>query len=203
MLTKLYHTISSKKHQLFVLTDQALVSGVNFLVAILLTRYLGLETFGIYATAWLIVLFFSSIQQALIIAPLYTLYAKTIDKTEFITQSLNLQTLFSLLASICTLIITTATLFFYNTWELSSLLYTLPLATGAFLLQDFFRRKNFVEHKSATVFIADCFAYGLQPIAIFVLVYFNQLTITSFFTVITLLMGSVAIVQYILASKQT
>ena len=47
-----------------------MVSGVNFLTAILLARYLGIEEFGRFTLAWMVVLFIINIQYAMIIAPM-------------------------------------------------------------------------------------------------------------------------------------
>ena len=57
----------------WALADQAMVSGVNFLTAILLARYLGIEEFGRFALAWMVVLFIVNIQYAMIIAPMMSI----------------------------------------------------------------------------------------------------------------------------------
>ena len=59
MIKKLTHILSKNTLQLIVLLDQALVSGVNFLVAVLLARLLGIEKFGLYTFGWMWVMFIS------------------------------------------------------------------------------------------------------------------------------------------------
>ena len=54
------------------LIDQVIVSGSNFLSSILILRYLGIKEFGIFSFFWLIILFIYSIQQSLIISPLFS-----------------------------------------------------------------------------------------------------------------------------------
>ncbi len=201
MLNKIKHIMHSKKHQLFVLCDQALVSGVNFLIAILLTRFMGLEEFGVFATAWMLVLFFSSVQQAVIVAPMYTLHAKSEDKSVFLSQAFNLQLLFSLVSTIIAFIIVLAVFYFNDTWYRAGVFYSLPLVVGAFLMQDFFRRKNFVENNGLMVLISDIIAYGLQPVLVIVLYVFDLLTIHSFFIGLSGLMISVSIAQYFLTQN--
>lgn len=55
--------------------DQALLSGANFLVTILLIKYLPKEDYGFYAIAFSISLFIISIQNALVTTPLTVLFA--------------------------------------------------------------------------------------------------------------------------------
>jgi O-antigen/teichoic acid export membrane protein len=67
-----------KNKKLLVFLDQALVSGSNFVLGILLARYLGVAGYGQFALLWLIVLFFSSLQLAYIISPMLTLVQKKV-----------------------------------------------------------------------------------------------------------------------------
>ena len=64
----------------WALLDQAMVSGVNFLTGIILVRYLGLEEFGRFILAWLIILFFNSIHFAAVISPMMSIGPKQSEK---------------------------------------------------------------------------------------------------------------------------
>lgn len=55
------------------LLDQALMSGGNFLAAILLVRALGLEEFGRFTIAWMAVLFAQSLQTAVVVRPMMSI----------------------------------------------------------------------------------------------------------------------------------
>ena len=55
------------------IADQGLVSATNFVVGVLLARMLGVEGFGWYAMAWLLVQMAGSLQQAFIVSPLLSL----------------------------------------------------------------------------------------------------------------------------------
>lgn len=203
MLSKVVHIVRSKRHQLFVLFDQALVSGVNFLIAILLTRFLGLEEFGVFATGWMLVLFFSSVQQAVIVAPMYTLYAKAMDKSSFLGQCFNLQMFFSILSILIAFVVVFVVFYFNPVWYREGVLISLPLVIGVFLMQDYFRRKNFVENNGGLVLLFDIVAYGLQPVAVFVLYYFEQLSIHNFLLCVLSLMLVVSIVQYLIVARKS
>src|ERR1035437_7518826 len=56
--------------EIWALTDQAVVSATNFLTNVMLARFMGLREFGVFALAWMSVLFVNSLQNALIIAPM-------------------------------------------------------------------------------------------------------------------------------------
>ena len=202
MLKRIQIQIIEKKHQLIVLFDQTMVSGVNFLVAILITRFLGLEEFGVFATAWMLVLFFSSIQQAIIVAPIYTLSAQQENTSSFLGQALNLQLIFSVVSLLLSLIIISIVFYFNNEWYRNGLIFSLPSTVALFLLQDFFRRKFFVENLGSTVFLSDLITYALQPIIIIALFYFNHLSIHSFLTGINICMLLVSLVHFFRMDKQ-
>ena len=63
----------------WALVDQGVVSGVNFLTMVLLARMLGVEQFGKFSIAWLVLLFFKSIQAALVVAPMMSIGPKQRD----------------------------------------------------------------------------------------------------------------------------
>ncbi len=61
--------LSWARQSLFALSDQALTSGANFLMSILLARYVGAEQYGQYALAFTLFLLLSLLHQALILEP--------------------------------------------------------------------------------------------------------------------------------------
>ncbi len=81
--------LCKKYEKLIPLLDQAIVSGGNFLIGIILTRVLGLQSYGEYSLLWLLVLFASSIQHAGILTPMYT-FAPQLEKEKQRTYLHNL-----------------------------------------------------------------------------------------------------------------
>ncbi|MCI5055472.1 MAG: lipopolysaccharide biosynthesis protein [Flavobacteriales bacterium] len=69
MMKRVTHIIPAR-FQAYV--DQGLISGVSFLLTIILARLLGVEGFGVFSFIYLVLLFMSSIHQALIIKPMMT-----------------------------------------------------------------------------------------------------------------------------------
>jgi len=52
--------------------DQVLVSGSNFLISILILRFLGINDFGIFSFYWLILTLINSAQISFVISPMFT-----------------------------------------------------------------------------------------------------------------------------------
>ncbi len=59
-----------------IIADQMVLSGGNFVLVVLLARWLGIEAFGHFALAWMAVLFALSLHQALITQPMFTFLGK-------------------------------------------------------------------------------------------------------------------------------
>jgi len=63
-------------HVNWALADQALISGINFAMGILLARFMGIEEFGLFAMAWLFIEFAGIFQQAIIVMPMMSIGPK-------------------------------------------------------------------------------------------------------------------------------
>lgn len=73
-----------KRHskKIWLLVDQFIVSGANFLLSIIIAKKLGLDQFSLFASIQLVYMFFSSMHQAFVIAPLLTLIPQKLNKNE-------------------------------------------------------------------------------------------------------------------------
>ena len=123
------------------LADQAIVSGGNFLVTILLARWLSTGEFGSFAVIWLILMFASAIQQALVVAPMMTLFSKSESPQAFISNSLVQIVLY--IAIVATFVWITLHFFgsfFWATNYTSVPVHALPLLFTGFLIYDFSRK---------------------------------------------------------------
>ena len=145
-----------------VYADQALVSGLNFLSAVFMARFLGLQGFGVYSIAWMGVLIASSIHQPFIISAMQTLSArKEGEEQKLYLQSLVFkQLIFSFLMGLLSFTAVLAMSHLMPTWKVESILLAFPLAVFAFLLQDFFRRYYFMTGAPWKAFLIDAVAYG-------------------------------------------
>lgn len=79
--------------KLYVLTDQGIVSGVNFTTNILLVRYFGIDLFGEYSLFMIVVLGLMAINQSMITSPLQSLQIKG-NREIYFSQVKGLQLVF-------------------------------------------------------------------------------------------------------------
>ena len=71
-LIKFLNSISYKSNFNFVFADQVIVSMGNFLLTILIVKFLGIKTFGLFSYFWIFLLLINSIQLSYIISPMLT-----------------------------------------------------------------------------------------------------------------------------------
>lgn len=166
MIERLKTLVAEHEQKAKVLGDQLVVSGVNFLVGVLLARLLGVESYGVFVFAWMAILFASGIQQAFIVAPLYALLARKADKRSWINGLFSIQVLFSIISIALVLLGSTALLYFNPERNLPGLSLALSILVGVYLLNDFLRRANFVRLQPGKVLVMDLLGYGLQPLLI-------------------------------------
>jgi O-antigen/teichoic acid export membrane protein len=156
--------------EIWALGDQAVVSATNFLTNVMLARFMGLREFGIFALAWMSVLFVNSIQTALIISPMMSIGPKQEEKDRpayfgaVVFQEIVLVTFCFVLVFV--VLKTSSDLFRHaNLQHLA-----LPLAVSAFAyqMQDFVRRYFFAVRRSRRALADDALSYLTQlPILFF------------------------------------
>lgn len=183
------HKMKANASKLVVLSDQALVSGVNFLVTLLLARFLGLADFGLFAFGWMVVLFFSSVQLAFIISPLFTLFPKHIAPAQYLKSAHTLQLLFTAITFVLATGVVRVVMVVKPEWYVSGTEWSLPLLAALFGLQDFYRRANIAQKQTVQTLISDVLAYGIQPLAVLGLYYFEVLNIHHSYVVLATLFG--------------
>jgi len=149
-----------------VLADQGLVSGVNFLVGIVLARFLSVELFGLFSLAWMVIYFASGLQQSFLTAPLFALTVKQKDTSSWFGRLASIQLLLSILSFFFVIIALEIAYNFQPTWRFSGVSIILSLLTGVYLFNDFARRILFVKHYPGEAFKVDILGYGLQPVFI-------------------------------------
>ncbi len=148
-------------HVNWALADQALVSGANFLTGILLVRFLGVEEFGRFTLAWMVVLFANAMQHAAIVSPMMSFGPKQAEdeySTYFGTVTIQ-QIVFSSFVFACVLALVGAVNWVFPTLGADGLI--LPLACVAFMcqLQEYLRRYFFTHGRPGAAFLNDATRY--------------------------------------------
>lgn len=155
----------------WALTDQAVVSATNFLTSVILLRFMGIREFGVFALAWMSVLFVNSLQFALIVAPMMSVGPKQEEKDRpFYFGAVVFQEI--VLVSVCFALVLAALKVSSNYFPLAGLRQlALPLAFSAFAyqMQDFIRRYFFATRQSRRAFADDLLSYIPQLPILFLL----------------------------------
>jgi len=175
MLTKL------KNKKLLILIDQMLVSGSNFVLGILLARYLGVEGYGQFALLWLIVLFFSSLQLAYIVSPMLTLGSKksSFILDRYLSTMIFLQVIFTAVAIISLYFFLEVAVFFDEKWDMGDLKIYILFTTLFFLFQDFLRRYFIIKTQYYKLVFIDVIAYLGQLGMLIYFIYNNSLDLST------------------------
>ena len=153
--------------QIIPYLDQAVVSGGNFLLGVFLARVLGLEHYGEYALAWLVVLFCSSIHHAWIINPMYTFYPKydADKKSEYLKSLFVHQLIYSCVASFVSYVVFCLSNIYFLEWKMGRFINILPILIFIYLMYDFFRRVSYVQKKRTKALFMNLLIYLVQFIA--------------------------------------
>jgi O-antigen/teichoic acid export membrane protein len=154
------------RREAWALSDQALVSGMNFLTNVLLARLLGLQEFGIFTLAWMTVLFCNSLQMALVIAPMMSIGPKQTDEEAPVYFSVTLiqQLIMASVSFVLLLIGVWASQFFFPHWGISTLAFPLAFVCFSFQIQEYLRRYFFTRSKAYLAFMNDAVSYAGQVV---------------------------------------
>ncbi|WP_339670090.1 MATE family efflux transporter [Dasania marina] len=155
--------------------DQCMVSGVSFILNILLARALGVEGFGVFSLLWVVVLFVSSVQLALIIYPMLTLAPLQEDRSAYLSTLLCFQLIFSFFAGVFTYV--GVNMFSAYSQNESLMIYAFPLAVAIIFhtVQDFLRRVFFLCELAKLALLSDVLSYGGRVLLVFYLYTLNSL----------------------------
>lgn len=183
--------------------DQCIVSGSTMVVSILLVAYLGINVFGIYSVYWMAVLLIAGFHQALIVMPLYTLYAKMEDLDGYIAALLREQLFFSIVS----LLLVWLVFFILNfaPYSVDSFHgFLMGIITAAYTYQDLLRRILFVKSKPVAVILIDLISVGVFPLILVILWFYALVNLTNVLVLILVLkLVSIILGLYLVSPKLT
>lgn len=154
--------------EMWALVDQAMVSGTNFLTNIVLARFVGIETFGAFALAWMVVLSANLFQTALIVSPMTSLRPKVEEggQANYLGALLIHEGLFATSSAAIVQVVCCIAANYFHKPEFRLLSGGLSAATFFYLVQDFLRRYLFTIRKGAAAFWIDVLSYPPQVVII-------------------------------------
>lgn len=149
--------------------DQVMVSGCNFLIGILLARYLGLAAFGLYAVAQMYLMYANTFQQSLVSAPMMTAVPAEPDELKR-AQLIRGFFGYSLIVLITITLVVQGLSWFLGQisdgLQMGGIAIPFIVAMMSYQLQDWLRRVMYVESNNKKVFASDVLAYGGQLLAV-------------------------------------
>ena len=161
-----------------ILVDQIIVSLFNFLIIVFLSRFLSIEDFGNYSGMFVIFLLLTSIQQAIFVAPIYTLEVE-LDKNNSKNRINEMRTI----VLICSMILCFIFFVFSNiVMDLISIKITnigFALMLFFYLNNDFNRRFLIKIGKLRKVIFYDFIIYPCFFLSIIFLKIFNYLSVEN------------------------
>jgi len=161
----------------WAMSDQGMVSGINFLTGLLLARYLGLAEFGRYTLAWLAIEFLVTFQQCMIVAPMMSIGPQTpvAKRHAYFGAVVVQQALFSVFAIVAFFGIVQSISLIRPDWSLDGLAAPMICAALAVQLQNFVRRYLFTCNRGGSAFLIDVLRYPGQLVVLFPLVFMTSL----------------------------
>ena len=172
--------------------DQILVSASNFLTGIILVRGLGLEAFGKFTIAYVILLLANSVQLSFISSPMITigsLCATDDERRAFVRGVYGVQLIFCSIATVATVGATVIYMMIDRSGVPPRFVLPFALAVALYLLQDWLRRYYFTIGKAKDSVWNDAISYGGQVIVLGVLWAAHWLTVGTAFWTIALTSG--------------
>ena len=142
-----------------ILIDQLVLSGSNFIINIILARFLGIESFGVFSLLWITMLFFLSVQQAAIIAPMYSIEGQNNFDKKSIFQVNFFQIILTLISTFFLILFLSIFSFFSNVIDIGFNLIPAIIFCSIYLLHDYARRVLFLAKKYIQALIIDLIAY--------------------------------------------
>jgi O-antigen/teichoic acid export membrane protein len=151
------------------LFDQGLVSGANFITNVILARSFGVREYGVFALAWVAVLFANSLQYAMIVTPMMSVGPKQDpeDRPAYYGSVLVQEIVFGLFVGLVMFICVWLSARFFPSWRVADLAIPISFATIAYMLQEFLRRYFFCTSQSKRALTCDIVSYLTQVPIIF------------------------------------
>lgn len=168
----------------FSIADQAIFAGSNFILNILLARWLGPADYGAFAVAFSVFIFLSGFQNALILEPMSVI--GPVQYTQDLRRYLRVVFLLNTSVGLIVLFSLIAIGLFLKVFESSSVSSFFGLAFGSPFILSFwlFRRVWYLKTKPQTSVIINIFYSILLFCSLFILHFRNSLTSFSGFLIL-------------------
>jgi O-antigen/teichoic acid export membrane protein len=183
------------------LADQALVSGTNFLTALLVGRVAGTEELGIYSLGFTLIVFALCFQDALIASP-YTIYVNRVNRDDRPALAGIALAQLLILALIVCIALGAAAVIAPRFWPQGSIvLATLALTIPWVLAREFYRRFQYANLFSRGALVLDISVAALQCFGLVALAAAGLLSAISAHATIGFICGLCAAIALFLSRR--
>lgn len=167
------------------IADQVLVSGSNFLLAILIARFLGISSFGVYSIAQAYVLYSFSFQSAAVVSPMMTIVpgAEKSKRYGLICGFFGLSLFGVMTTALIVGFFASVLGFYFESLRLGDIIFPVLLTIATSQIQDWVRRSLYADSDNRMAFAADFFAYFLQVLLVGLLAWNLLLSVSAAFWV--------------------
>ena len=153
-----------QQNKVIILIDQLMVSACNFLMGILLIRWLGLEQYGVFAIAWMVVLFALNVNQSWIVKPMQSLVPQISEEDQ--DQEFAVLQAMQLLTGGLVLFIGLALIGLSTVVDVAAdythYIPIMTILTIVIVIHDFYRKLLFIKGRFKTALLMDCILYPGQ-----------------------------------------
>jgi len=191
------------KHTKYVYAflDQGIVSGTNFFLAVLITRFSGLETYGQFMLFWMIFLFFQALSISYIGLPMQVLSQAKTDKNEYLEKNILLANY--MLAILIPILYIGMNIYTYcKAITYSGIWFWLfPIVIVLFIKHDVHRKYFYSKVENRKVLLIDISGYFFQTPALFLISFYRSITINEIVVVLFVSICLSNLTFYILKHK--
>ena len=175
-----------KSRGLPAIADQALASGTNFVISVIIARACTKEDLGYYALGYTILIFGINLQDCLISSP-YTIYSphlKGIDLKKYTGSSLILQISLSLILSVALLIGGVVIVYTQGSTQLSQVISSIAFSISFILFREYCRRICFARLWMDAALFMDLCLSAIQITIFLLFAYYGFLSVKLAFIII-------------------
>ncbi|NJB82460.1 lipopolysaccharide biosynthesis protein [Wenyingzhuangia aestuarii] len=164
------------KH-LFAFLDQGIVSGTNFCLAILITRFSGVATYGQFSLFWMVYLFLQGLSIAYIGLPMQVLSQEKKDKNQYLEKSIHLSNY--ILIALLPVIYMGMSIYTYfdENLEKGTWFWLFPIVVVLFIKHDVHRKYFYAKGQNKKVLFLDISGYLFQTPLLFLISLYKTVTI--------------------------
>lgn len=181
MLKQLLSNFYNGSNHYYIFVDQILVSASNFLLSIIILRFIGLEVFGIFSFYWLFLILIYGLQISYIISPMLTNAPKQNSSTVnyFYGGIFIQQLIFTLLISLIIFFILKFLTNFSSPYQFEKYYLQFALIVIVTQLHQFVRRLLFSKKLYFRALIGDFVTYLSLIISLLYLKFIDQFILTN------------------------